>query len=230
MAVYNETQTRTWTRQTSDYGTYLQAEFVRINELFNFIVGNDGSAPTLTMTQLSPISTPIGCVLPFIPGYFTNGSNAGFTYLSTVYDTLSDSYKICDGSLLNDSSSSIFNGANRYLPNLTDDRFLMGNTSYGVTGGGEAHYHSLGTGSNIAIAAGGAHTHTVTGGIYGGGHGAGSTVWVASYTTTTTYTSTSSTHTHVLSGSFGATAGVNGDAAEAVKPKYLSVKYIMRVK
>jgi hypothetical protein len=42
---------------------------------------------------------------------------------------------VCDGSALNDGSSPIFNGANRYLPNLDDSRFLMGSTTVGSTGG-----------------------------------------------------------------------------------------------
>ena len=42
---------------------------------------------------------------------------------------------MCDGSELNLPSSPIFNGAGRYLPNLTDDRFIQGDTAIGSTGG-----------------------------------------------------------------------------------------------
>lgn len=88
---------------------------------------------------------PVGSIVAWLPGYFTNSSNGSY---SAVSITLPSYYKECDGSALNDSASPIFNGAGRYLPNLTDSRFLMGNTSgnAGTTGGSNdllAHTHAF---------------------------------------------------------------------------------------
>jgi len=84
------------------------------------------------LDMVEPMIPPVGSITPYLPGYFTSGANANFTEVSL---TLEDNYKICDGSVLNDSDSPIFNGGGRYLPNLTEDRFLMGDSSYGVVGG-----------------------------------------------------------------------------------------------
>jgi len=96
-------------------------------------------------------NVPEGSIIAWLPGYFTNGSNGGYTGISIP---LSDSWKKCDGVLFNDPSSRIFNGTGRYLPNLTDDRFLMGDItgSRGGTGGSStmAHTHT-----------GPSHQHTV---------------------------------------------------------------------
>ena len=100
---------------------------------------------------------PVGCVIPFMGGYFTNGSNGGFTNVlgnsvAAVNGAVSAAgYRVCDGAALNVTASPIFNGTGRYLPNLTDSRFLMGSTSAGGVGGGNtmAHTHTL------------VHTHTI---------------------------------------------------------------------
>jgi hypothetical protein len=76
-------------------------------------------------------SVPVGSIIAWLHGYFGDGSNGSYTSVSME---LSDEWKECDGSALNDADSPIFNGAGRYLPNLTDDRFLMGDVS-GSAGG-----------------------------------------------------------------------------------------------
>jgi hypothetical protein len=53
-------------------------------------------------------SPPVGTILP---------------YIGKVTD-LPLNWRVCDGSVLNDSRSTLFNG--KPLPNLIDDRFLMG--------------------------------------------------------------------------------------------------------
>ncbi len=86
---------------------------------------------------------PEGIIVAQIPGYFGDGSNGSYT---AVAITNNSKWKVCDGAALNDPLSLIFNGAGRYLPNLTDDRFLMGDT-FGAIGG---------IGGNNTMA----HTHT----------------------------------------------------------------------
>ena len=87
---------------------------------------------------------PVGSVLAYVPGYFTSGANAGFTVQMASANTAagvnallnSKGFYVSNGAALNDALSGIFNGSGRYLPNLTDDRFLMGDTAAGGIGGG----------------------------------------------------------------------------------------------
>lgn len=71
----------------------------------------------------------------------TGSANQSFTsvFANTVSQVNSvingDGYYVCDGSELNLASSPIFNGSGRFLPNLTDDRFLIGSTTAGSIGG-----------------------------------------------------------------------------------------------
>ena len=119
---------------------------------------------------------PIGAVIPFIGGYFTNGSNAGYTNVlgGTAGNTVanvnsllnSTGWYVCNGATINLANSPIFNGANRYLPNITDSRFIMGSTSSGTIGGSNSanhshvmNGHSHGMGHTHPIP----HTHNVDG-------------------------------------------------------------------
>jgi len=97
-------------------------------------------------------NAPAGSIIPWIGGYFTNGSNASFTNVigntvANVNALLNASgWYVCDGAALNDSASPIFNGAGRYLPNLTDERFLQGSTTAGGIGGSNTlidHTHTF---------------------------------------------------------------------------------------
>lgn len=82
---------------------------------------------------------PVGSIIAWLPGYFANGSNGTYAGVAIA---LPDYWKECTGDALNDSDSPIFNGAGRYLPNLTDSRFLMGNTAgnAGVIGGDNSSF------------------------------------------------------------------------------------------
>ena len=85
-----------------------------------------------------PDLLPIGSIIAWSGGYFTAGDNGG-TYTSVLGNTVANAnayleskgYKVCDGNAVNDSKSPIFNGVNRYLPNLTNNRFLQGSTIAG---------------------------------------------------------------------------------------------------
>jgi hypothetical protein len=74
---------------------------------------------------------PIGSIIAWLPGYFEDGSNG--TY-NAVAISLPDFWKECDGSEISAIDSPSLGGSGHYLPNLTDDRFLMGNAA-GSTGG-----------------------------------------------------------------------------------------------
>jgi hypothetical protein len=102
--------------------------------------------------------TPVGSIVAFNGGYYTNASNGGFT--NVVGNTVaavnaycnSDGWYACDGSTLNLAGSPIFNGTGRYLPNLTDSRFIQGSTTAGSVGGSNttSHTHTI------------THTHTIS--------------------------------------------------------------------
>jgi len=102
------------------------------------------------------ISVPVGSIMAWIGGHFGDGSNGSYTRILGTDNTIAaanaylnpKNWYVCDGAALNDAYSPIFNGVGRYLPNLTDDRFLMGDTVVGGIGGSSTmldhtHTHSL---------------------------------------------------------------------------------------
>lgn len=119
-------------------------------------------------------TVPAGVVVPYLRGYFSNGSNGGYasSYNSAAAVNAllnADGWYVCNGAALNlaGSPGDMFAASNRYLPNLSDDRFLMGDTAGGGIGGGNtmAHTHAVDIG---AFTSGGtaltaaqipAHTH-----------------------------------------------------------------------
>jgi len=94
-----------------------------------------------------------GTVCAWIGGYFGDGANGSYTRVLGTDNTVaavntllnSSGWYVCDGAALNDAASTIYDGANRYLPELTDDRFLQGDTVAGGTGGSstQAHTHDV---------------------------------------------------------------------------------------
>jgi hypothetical protein len=197
------------------------------------VAGSGITNEDLTDLHLGYGIVPVGGVIAYIPGYFTNGSNAGFTYQGVSANTVAavntlmnpKGFYVMDGSALNDPLSSIFNGSGRYLPNATDSRFLMGSTTAGAIGGANsitlaeanmpAHVHT------ITINSGGAHTHS----IYicsppGGGD------WLPDLATGGTAahaTSSNGSHTHTATASY---AG-SGTAFDS-RNLFLSCYYLMR--
>jgi len=133
-------------------------------------------------------SIPPGVIVAWSGGYFGDGSNGSYT--SVEDSTVSSSniflsnygWAVCDGSEKNESNSYFFNGAGRHLPNLTDDRFLMGGTSNGLSGGsnamldhthtntlvGDSHTHTMNhTHTPFNSGSNGSHTHVTTGSATG---------------------------------------------------------------
>jgi hypothetical protein len=90
---------------------------------------------------------PIGGITALISGYFTNNDNTGFTmptdpsYITS--NTINNvnlyletkGFRVCDGTSYYNIDSPIYNQLGRYLPYLTDNRFLMGSTVLGGSGG-----------------------------------------------------------------------------------------------
>ena len=94
-------------------------------------------------------AAPVGSIVAYSPGYFTNGSNGGYTRVLGTANTVAainallnaSFWYACDGAALSLSGSPIWSAAGRYLPNLTDDRFIQGDTAAGSIGGGNVNDH-----------------------------------------------------------------------------------------
>lgn len=220
---------------------------------------------TLSYAQINALINnvpPVGSIIAYVPGYFTNGSNGGFTYRMVSANTIaavnallnSSGWYVCNGAALNDAGSGIFNGAGRYLPNLTDDRFFMGDTVAGGIGGANsnniAHTHTTGNftlttshipshSHTVTVNSGGAHTHNVP--SYQ--HTGSSSQEPRAYTSVGGYTQLLTTgsggnHSHTASaGNTGSgqahnhgSTGSAGSSSLENRPNYLSCFYIMRVK
>jgi len=114
---------------------------------------------------------PIGAIVAWLPGNFTNSSNGGYT---KVIDgsLLPANWKLCDGTSVNNLKSPIWAGASKFLPKLTDERFIQGNTeaNAGVQGGSAtvtlleanlpSHNHTV---SITSADASGSHVHSLNG-------------------------------------------------------------------
>jgi hypothetical protein len=118
---------------------------------------------------------PIGVPLPMLGAYFGNGSNGSPTRviasnITELKARLPSNWSVLDGSENFDPESDIYRQVGRFLPNLTDDRFLQGNNSIGGIGGNAtvtlaianlpSHTHSISHGHNLNNAASDGHTHT----------------------------------------------------------------------
>jgi len=106
-----------------------------------------------------PGFAPIGSILSWIPGYFIDGNNSTYNNVLSISNTASGAniylnplgWYVCDGSAVNDSSSPIFNGIGKYLPNLTDNRFLEGMNVGGVVGGTNTAIHTHNATPDISV-------------------------------------------------------------------------------
>ena len=126
---------------------------------------SDANKPVST-AQAAAIAAavPVGVIVPFVGGYFGGSTNGGF--VNVLGNTIAavnalmnpKGWYVCNGSAPNVAGSLIFNTASRYLPNLTDSRFIMGSTGAGTPGGTNdiTHSHTMNSHTH-----GIAHTHTV---------------------------------------------------------------------
>jgi len=138
------------------------------NGLVQFTLGDDAYADGTFSPDYADVlgSVPVGSIVAWNPGYYLDGLNgtfvnADFLPLNTVAGANSylntKGYYVADGSTPGITGSLIWNAAGRHLPNLTDDRFLMGTTLCGSIGGSNVmldHTHT----DNLAAPA---HTHSI---------------------------------------------------------------------
>jgi hypothetical protein len=101
---------------------------------------------------------PVGTIVAYNPGFYTGGTNGGYTNTGPAGNTIAQintflnakGWYVCNGAAVNVAASPIWNAASRFLPNLSDSRFLIGATD---TNTGNTTY--AGTGSNtVTLAAG----------------------------------------------------------------------------
>ena len=128
-----------------------------------FLYTNGSDASWEPATGGSSVEVPVGSIIAYHPGYYVNGTNGTFTLVGPstndaagINSYLPAAWRVCNGAELNDSGSPIFNGAGRYLPNLTDSRFIMGSTSSGSVGGA----------NSVTLATGNLPTHSHPSGTY----------------------------------------------------------------
>lgn len=124
-----------------------------------------------TVDAATELLVPVGTILFLAPGYFSATANGG-SYTSVATNTVAGIktwltsngydayYQVCDGSALNDADSPIFNGAGRYLPDLTDSRFLRGATVSGTVAASSGTATAANESSHTH--AGPSHTHVLS--------------------------------------------------------------------
>jgi hypothetical protein len=212
------------------------------------------------------IGIPIGTILAFHPRLFSASGNSGVDPADQT--TLGTNYRLCDGSDITSTGSPLINGAYSYLPDLTDNRFLMGgintpflgdNFVYGgsnhsgpptsndnngdnsITVGNDSlppHIHNAGTFSvsgSGSTSSDGSHSHGFTAAFENGQNADNGGSGVSSALNSGSSTSPAGIHSHTISFSGGSVTGDTGDGAFlnnpiSIIPKYLLVKYIMRIK
>ena len=193
--------------------------------------------------KINDNASPVGSITAFIGGYFTNNVNGGFTSSVNTAAAINAllnvaGWYVCDGAALNIAGSDYYDGSGRYLPQLTDDRFIMGDTATGGIGGSStmSHTHVVDVtnyssgASTITTSQIPSHRHNISGHYASGG--AGTVDAVVSITTTTAasaytdYYGGGGSHTHWCSPA----AKTSGAASVTEnRPKFLSCLYIMRV-
>lgn len=89
-------------------------------------------------------NVPIGSVIGWIPGYFSNLFNNGYNRTLGSTDDVAGAnaylvpigWRVCDGGEPNDAASPIWNASGRKVPQLNDRRFLQGSLSVVASGEG----------------------------------------------------------------------------------------------
>lgn len=235
-----------YTEITPEFLNAIQEELMNVVEQAGFpVLGVSNDTRDQLWNAIKGLAgEPVGSIIAWLPGYFTDGINGGYIAVTTI--TLTANWRLCDGSEINDPSSPIFNGAGRFIANLTDDRFLMGDISASAGGIGgvnsqthsvPAHYHGMGLGATLGADLGGSHNHNLPSQNEHYDTAGSVSLFVTSDADEGTLnTNSGGSHTHTISGLVGlVTGGVDGNAAMTSgssenRPVYLSCQYIMRVK
>lgn len=201
------------------------------------IAGNLEVTGDLSVTGAFLGRVPLGGVIPVLPIFFAFNNSGTKTYnaFPSSGEITIDGFQLCDGLLVNTQANPSFVG--KYVPNLTDSRFIQGSiiSEIGGIGGGStsliesnlpSHTHSISHSHTID------HGHTVThdamkkanfGGVIEGGNYSPPTLESATITVNN-YTGSSG----VYSGSTGAGAGTG--TPFNVVPKFINAVYLIRVK
>lgn len=224
----------------------------------NLFIGKSNGNVSLTI--------PIGSIMAWHPGSFSSAGNNGYVNLESLI-SLPNGFVETNGKLIKDSESP-FDGY--YLPDLTNNIFLMGTNTIVTTVLGQdysfggvnhlgpqphsannadntitlttnfipPHYHSGGTlnlpTKNLGPA--GYHAHGTVYPRFNVHRNHGNGPWPSQHLgATTKTTSDAGAHSHTVSISSGEFGGILSDGSFAndiisIIPKYLSVKFIIRVK
>lgn len=98
------------------------------------LTGDTEIAGSLSVTSFLSVTgaflgrVPLGGIIPILP-VFQLTDNSGSKTTSGIPSSgslTSDGFQLCDGSLVNSGANSNF--TTKYVPNLTDDRFIKGST------------------------------------------------------------------------------------------------------
>lgn len=204
---------------------------------------------------------PVGTIVAYNPGWYGDGSNGSFTSVYTGVNSVAGAnnilprnWRVCDGSQLYEADSALYNAVSgRYLPNLTDDRFLMGDTAAANLGGNNAtsiahthvisHYHKWAHVSSSTelwgLTSGSASETDIDTGdekfISQQNHSYDTGLFNHDYHKAATHLNSFFYTTGVLgspggSGSSAASGSMSANETPENRPKYLSTFYIMRVK
>lgn len=125
------------------------------------IVINDRRASTQLLSKKGYL--PIGSIIAWVGGSFSDGNNGGFNqaYLGDSY-LQGLGFYICNGQEVNHPNSVVWNTSGRKVPTLTDDRFLSGFSTVATSTNGAAasnmmpdHAHN----SGLTVTADATHVH-----------------------------------------------------------------------
>lgn len=108
---------------------------ITFDEIFPYgSVSTDGTSIFLSGKDHRPIDIgmPIGVILAWHPRLFSAASNVGVD--TTDRTTLPSNFRLCDGSDITATGSPLISGGFNRLPDLTDNRFLMGGISTSLLG------------------------------------------------------------------------------------------------
>lgn len=134
---------------------------------------------------------PVGSIVAYNPGYYSNSANSGFSLVGPSTNNAAgvnnflnaQGYYVCDGAAVNVAGSPIWNAGGRHVPNLSNDRFLQGSSSCGSQGGSNSSAHTHQYTHTHAYA----HTH-----LYNHTHGTNNQLG----TITLAHSHTVNNHTH----------------------------------
>ena len=210
------------------------------------LTGNTEIAGSLSVTGAFLGRVPLGGVIPVLPVFDSTGNigNKTYTGIPLTGAITDDGFQLCDGSLVNSGANSNF--VTKYVPNLTDDRFIKGSTlaNIGITGKDNtaslieanlpnhshtiSHTHSGTTGDDSPD-----HSHSIAESRNGGNsagdnnrdlNGNNGGVFSGGANTRHQHGFTTSSPSSSNSGSIG--SGTSFD----ITPKYINAVYLIRVK